>query len=159
MEFNHDNVRRVEEGDRLSSLPDELILKILSYLDMKLAVQTCLLSSRWEFLWTSMSHLNFNCIYFRHLHKFSQFVTHVLSHRNHQKEVSLCISSFPDILSHHPSPFSNLICLTIDYSLKEEVLEVKMSAEARNFFIGNSPSATFIFKLPKVQVQSRGWWY
>ncbi|CAH1451081.1 unnamed protein product [Lactuca virosa] len=72
--------------DRLSSLSDELIHKILSCFDIKFVVQTCLLSSRWEYLWTSMPCLNFSS--FSPLPKFAKFVTNVLSHRNHQVEVS-----------------------------------------------------------------------
>nr|KAJ0218139.1 hypothetical protein LSAT_V11C300111620 [Lactuca sativa] len=74
--------------DRLSSLPDELIHKILFCYDMKFAVQTCLLSSRWKLVWTSLPCLNFSSRQFHILHKFAKFVTHVLSHRNHQIEVS-----------------------------------------------------------------------
>ncbi|KAL7610839.1 hypothetical protein Lser_V15G10544 [Lactuca serriola] len=69
--------------DRLSSLPDELIHKILASFDIKFVVQTCLLSSRWEFLWTSMPYLNFS-----NFGPLPKFVTNVLSHRNHQVEVS-----------------------------------------------------------------------
>ncbi|KAI3501738.1 hypothetical protein L1887_29723 [Cichorium endivia] len=88
MDIDHNNIRRVVEEDRLSSLPDELIHKILSCFDMKFAVQTCLLSSRWECLWKSVPCLNFSSDCFRTLTKFSKFVTHVLSHRNHQIQVS-----------------------------------------------------------------------
>ncbi|XP_052625174.1 putative F-box/FBD/LRR-repeat protein At4g13965 [Lactuca sativa] len=89
MEFDHDHVRRrVVEEDRLSSLPDELIHKILSCFDMKYAVQTCSLSSRWEFLWTSMPCFNLSSREFSCLPKFAKFVNHVLTHRNHQVEVS-----------------------------------------------------------------------
>ncbi|CAI9275049.1 unnamed protein product [Lactuca saligna] len=88
MEFDHNKIGRVVKEDRLSSLPDELIHNILSCLDMKFAVQTCLLSSRWKLLWTSMPCLNFTSWQFTSLPKFSKFVNHVLSHHNHQVEVS-----------------------------------------------------------------------
>ncbi|KAI3698447.1 hypothetical protein L2E82_41998 [Cichorium intybus] len=60
-----------------------------------------------------------------------------------------CISSFPELLSRHPSPFTNLICLTIDSSMRKDAYKVKMSTEARNFLLENSPSATFIMDLPE----------
>ncbi|KAL4570240.1 hypothetical protein LXL04_025891 [Taraxacum kok-saghyz] len=88
MDFDHDNVRLAVEEDRLSSLPDELIHKILSSFDTKFAVQTCLLSPRWKLLWTSIPSLNFSSGQFPTLPKFSKFITNVLSHRNHQIEVS-----------------------------------------------------------------------
>ncbi|KAJ0685760.1 putative F-box domain, leucine-rich repeat domain superfamily, F-box-like domain superfamily [Helianthus annuus] len=76
------------EGDRLSSLPDDLIHKILSFVRTKHAVQTSVLSSRWRYIWTSIPCLNFSCKGFRTFPKFSKFVKHVLSGRNNQIEVS-----------------------------------------------------------------------
>ncbi|KAI3944268.1 hypothetical protein MKW98_016498 [Papaver atlanticum] len=43
-----------EEIDRISRLPDNLIHEILSFNDMKLAVQTCVLSKRWRNIWMSL---------------------------------------------------------------------------------------------------------
>ncbi|KAI3713663.1 hypothetical protein L1987_72246 [Smallanthus sonchifolius] len=48
------------EGDRLSSLPDDLIHKILSFNGIKHAIETTALSSRWRYIWTSMHCLNFS---------------------------------------------------------------------------------------------------
>ncbi|MFQ6650487.1 hypothetical protein Gotur_022574 [Gossypium turneri] len=52
--------RRVDEedpADRLSELPDNVILHIMSSLPMKEAVRTCLLSTRWKDLFTSISNI------------------------------------------------------------------------------------------------------
>ncbi|KAJ0666239.1 putative F-box domain, leucine-rich repeat domain superfamily, F-box-like domain superfamily [Helianthus annuus] len=76
------------EGDRLSSLPDDIIHKILSFVSIKRAVKTSVLSSRWRFIWTSMPYLSFSSEGFHTLPKFSNFVKHVLSGRNNQTEVS-----------------------------------------------------------------------
>ncbi|PWA38532.1 F-box domain, cyclin-like protein [Artemisia annua] len=78
----------VGSEDRISSLPDELLHQILSFIDTKYAVQTSMLSSRWKLLWTSVPCLDLASYKFRHLPKFSKFVTNVLSHRNHQIDVS-----------------------------------------------------------------------
>ncbi|XP_071695693.1 F-box/FBD/LRR-repeat protein At5g56420-like [Rutidosis leptorrhynchoides] len=56
-----------------------------------------------------------------------------------------CISSFPDLLSGQPSPFSNLISLKVECGTRD-ACKVKISAEARKFFLENSPTATFIVK-------------
>ncbi|KAI3698446.1 hypothetical protein L2E82_41996 [Cichorium intybus] len=101
MDFDHNNKKPVVE-DRLSSLPDELIHKILYCFDMKFVVQTCLLSSRWEFLWKSMPCLNFSSWQFRHLPEFAKFVTNVLSRRNHQTEVSSIKLDFHGAASQAP---------------------------------------------------------
>ncbi|KAF5782324.1 putative F-box domain, leucine-rich repeat domain superfamily, F-box-like domain superfamily [Helianthus annuus] len=76
------------EEDRLSSLPDDLIHDILSFVSIKLAVKTSVLSSRWRYIWTSMPCLNFSSKGFHTLPKFSKFVKHILSGRNNQIEVS-----------------------------------------------------------------------
>ncbi|KAF5188870.1 F-box/RNI-like superfamily protein [Thalictrum thalictroides] len=45
--------------DRISNLPDEIIHHILSFLDMKIVIQTCILSKRWRPLCTNLPCLNF----------------------------------------------------------------------------------------------------
>nr|XP_043639024.1 uncharacterized protein LOC122610097 [Erigeron canadensis]XP_043639025.1 uncharacterized protein LOC122610097 [Erigeron canadensis]XP_043639026.1 uncharacterized protein LOC122610097 [Erigeron canadensis] len=60
-----------------------------------------------------------------------------------------CLSAYPDLLLHLPSPFSNLICLTIDPNMRSNAYKVNMSAEARNFLLENSPSARFIMDIPE----------
>ncbi|KAL8549984.1 hypothetical protein ACS0TY_008707 [Phlomoides rotata] len=51
-----------EHLDRLSELPESLILHILSFLTMRDVVSTTLLSKRWENLWTTLPCLNFSDI-------------------------------------------------------------------------------------------------
>ncbi|XP_026445006.1 F-box/FBD/LRR-repeat protein At1g16930-like isoform X2 [Papaver somniferum] len=47
--------------DRISQLPDSIIHHILSFLsDTTYAVQTCVLSKRWRYLWTSLPVLKFS---------------------------------------------------------------------------------------------------
>ncbi|CAL1385565.1 unnamed protein product [Linum trigynum] len=55
--------RRTEPGigddeDRLSSLPDQVLSHILSFMETKYAVGTAVLSRRWEDLWTRVSILD-----------------------------------------------------------------------------------------------------
>ncbi|XP_076930746.1 F-box protein At1g60400-like [Bidens hawaiensis] len=81
------------EPDRLSSLPDNLIHKILAFVSMKHVVETSLLSSRWRFMWTSMPYLNFSSDDFASLPQFSEAVAHVLSRRDAQIEVESLVLS------------------------------------------------------------------
>ncbi|XP_023760698.1 putative F-box/FBD/LRR-repeat protein At4g13965 [Lactuca sativa] len=74
------------EVDRLSSLPDELIHKILSFINIKDAISTSVLSSRWRFIWTSMPSLNFENL--NNERYFFSFIYNVLSHRNNQVQLS-----------------------------------------------------------------------
>ncbi|PWA71193.1 F-box domain, Leucine-rich repeat domain, L domain-like protein [Artemisia annua] len=88
MDSAHPRMRTDAEGDRLSILPDDLIHKILSFVGIKHAVQTSALSSRCRFIWTSMPSLDFSTEKFSKLPNFSKFVTHVLTHRDNQIDVS-----------------------------------------------------------------------
>lgn len=48
-----------EEEDRLSSLPNNLLITILSLLPIDNAAATSVLSRRWEHLWTNITHVSF----------------------------------------------------------------------------------------------------
>lgn len=50
---------REENSNGLSNLPDELIEKIITMLEMKDAIKTSILFKRWEYLWTSIPRLYF----------------------------------------------------------------------------------------------------
>ncbi|CAL5213510.1 unnamed protein product [Lathyrus oleraceus] len=68
--------------DRLSDLPECIILHILSFLTIQHAVQTCVLSTRWKHLWKRMPTLNLNSHEFMTLKIFSVFVSKILSLRD-----------------------------------------------------------------------------
>ncbi|KAG5064735.1 hypothetical protein GLYMA_02G294800v4 [Glycine max] len=78
---------RVVKKDRLSNLPDEVLHRILSSLDAKSAVQTCVLSKRWTHVWTSLPVLNFCDSSFDDSLYFQCFVDHVLSRRDSSSNV------------------------------------------------------------------------
>ncbi|KAJ0816129.1 putative F-box domain-containing protein [Helianthus annuus] len=109
------------EGDRLSSLPDDLIHKILSFVGIKLAVETSVLSSRWRYIWTSMPCLNFSTIDFHTLPKFSTFVKHVLLGRNNQIEVASVELTFRGKVS---QPFVGRI---LNYVLSHNVPQLSIT--------------------------------
>ncbi|XP_071734088.1 uncharacterized protein [Rutidosis leptorrhynchoides] len=77
------------EEDRISNLPDEVIHRILSFLDLKDAMQSSALSKKWKLIWTLLPQLNLDSYKFSDMSHFDKFVKHVLLHRNHDKEVSV----------------------------------------------------------------------
>ncbi|EOA18082.1 hypothetical protein CARUB_v10006534mg, partial [Capsella rubella] len=50
-----------EDKDKISQLPDELLMKILLLLPTKTAVSTSILSKRWEYLWMWLPKLEYEC--------------------------------------------------------------------------------------------------
>ncbi|KAJ4786877.1 F-box family protein [Rhynchospora pubera] len=51
--------------DRISTLPDDILIHILSFLNFKKAVQTCILSKRWSDVWASVHFLKVSQQQFR----------------------------------------------------------------------------------------------
>jgi hypothetical protein len=68
--------------DRLSDLPDCVLLHILSFFDSKHAVQTCVLSKRWRHLWKRIPTLILHTKEFRFVTKFAIFVSKILTLRD-----------------------------------------------------------------------------
>jgi hypothetical protein len=78
MSETHEN----EKEDRLSDLPDCILLHVLSFLNAKYAVQTCILSKRWNNLWKLLPTLRLSSSYFDTPDGFTQFTTQILSLRD-----------------------------------------------------------------------------
>ena len=71
----HDNEEKNQ--DRLSDLPDCVILHILSFLNSKHAIQTCILSKRLKPLWKRIPTLILDSSKFPTLKHFSIFVSKI----------------------------------------------------------------------------------
>ncbi|TVU42725.1 hypothetical protein EJB05_09146 [Eragrostis curvula] len=68
-------------GDRISSLPDELLHHVMSFLPAMDTVRTCVLSTRWRHLWATVRCINIDAKGFAIERKFIDFVTTLLRHR------------------------------------------------------------------------------
>nr|XP_043633645.1 F-box/FBD/LRR-repeat protein At2g04230-like [Erigeron canadensis] len=83
-----DQKRQTGQEDRLSLLPDVLLLDILSYIDTKIVVQCSVLSKRWLTVWTKLSVFNFDFSLYKVNQtyakdsSFDTFVNNVLACRN-----------------------------------------------------------------------------
>nr|XP_043607786.1 F-box/FBD/LRR-repeat protein At5g56420-like [Erigeron canadensis] len=117
----------VEEVDRLSSLPDDLIHKIFSYMGIKDTIGTSTLSSRWRYIWTSMSCLEFSDWKLSTLPKFSNFVTEYLSRRNNQTEV------FSLNLSYDGQVTEPFVKKLLDYAYSHNIQQLDISYASPNW--------------------------
>ncbi|XP_071734086.1 uncharacterized protein [Rutidosis leptorrhynchoides] len=79
----------MSEEDRISNLPDDIIHRILSFLDLKYVIQTSALSKKWKLVWTLLPQLNLDSCKFSYMPQFNNFVHHALLHRNNLSEVSV----------------------------------------------------------------------
>jgi hypothetical protein len=95
----HDN-NNEENEDRLSDLPDCVLLHILSFLNSKHAVQTCVLSPRWKHIWKCIPALRLHSSEFSTAKKLAIFVTKILTLRD--TSASLHTLDFKRINSFEP---------------------------------------------------------
>ncbi|XP_078153393.1 F-box/LRR-repeat protein At3g26922-like [Carex rostrata] len=99
--------------DWFSSLPDELLPNILSFLSTKEAVQTCILSKQWRDAWTFLPVLKFNVADFWvdesfEDDKFNNFLSGVLDNR---KPGKLDMFEYTNAIMNYDSKIS---CASID---------------------------------------------
>ncbi|XP_014502912.1 F-box protein At1g60400-like [Vigna radiata var. radiata] len=71
-----------KEEDMLPELPEEIILRILSFVDAKTAVQTSVLNKRCRCLWAFLPVINFDDASFKNVIFFEDFVDKFLSCRD-----------------------------------------------------------------------------
>ncbi|XP_061371124.1 putative F-box/LRR-repeat protein At4g15060 [Gastrolobium bilobum] len=136
---------REEERDRLSDLPDCVLLHILNFINSKQAVQTCVLSKRWKHLWKRLTNLKIHSSDFRTLDIFRKFVSLVLSSRDgsislHSLDFMRHGYSFPTILNKviTYAVLNNVQQLTLDVWDKVDVSDILVP------IIVSCPSLTFL---------------
>ncbi|KAK4285295.1 hypothetical protein QN277_002012 [Acacia crassicarpa] len=127
----------VEVRDRISDLPDSLLLHILSFLPAKEAVATCLLSKRWRPLWPSLATLDLTRQDFRRLKFFQQFVDKMLKFVD-LKSVKKCVLRLSYYEYFRPQKISRWI--NVMMSNKVEHLELHMMPGKGDFEL---PSSVF----------------
>nr|KYP41948.1 Putative F-box/FBD/LRR-repeat protein At1g78760 family [Cajanus cajan] len=74
---------RRDDKDRLSELPNNLLLHIMSFMETRDAIQTCVLAKRWKNLCKRLNNLSFNFEYSRSRNNFQDFVYWTLFRRDH----------------------------------------------------------------------------
>ncbi|XP_004501665.1 F-box protein At4g22280-like [Cicer arietinum] len=114
-------IRECQNKDNISDLPDCIILHILSFLNAKDAVRTCILSSRWKDLWKSLLSLTLHSSHFRTIKIFNKFVSRVLSLRD--SSISLHALDFYKIGLMAP----HLLKRIVNYALSHNVQRLGLS--------------------------------
>jgi len=120
--------RRRYEQDRIIDLSDCVLLHTLSFLNVKEAVQTCILSKKWINLWKTLSTLTLSTVQFSTLQSFRQFISMFLSLRDHSTDIHA--------LSLHNSHF-------IGQNLYLKIIEYAFSHNVQHFRINTFPRASF----------------
>ncbi|XP_034907618.1 F-box/LRR-repeat protein At3g26922 [Populus alba] len=121
--------------DRISTLPNVLLHRILSFVDAVQVVQTCVLSKRWMNVWKSHPYLDFNFETFSSLINsdyyedemvnFTDFVNQVLVRRNNFKAIKISL----DLCGH--TRYS-LVESLIYYAVKHHAEEICIDTACRD---------------------------
>src|ERR1044072_673558 len=70
--------RLKEKSDRLSDLPNAILLHIMSFMMIQDAIKTCILSKRWKNLWKFLPDLTLHSSKFRNPLQFCEFVSGIV---------------------------------------------------------------------------------
>lgn len=123
--------------DRISELPDNVLLHILSKMDTKFAVRTSVLSKRWKNLFKCLTNLSFSVGY---PHSFDKFVPWVLSRRDES------FSLHNLVLDSHMYTFEvKPVEKIIKYAVVHNVEHLKVDIVTRTGIISNSELLHQIF--------------
>ncbi|WJX69778.1 hypothetical protein P8452_53964 [Trifolium repens] len=118
------------DTDRLSDLPDQLLLHILQFMMTKHSAQTCILSKRWQNLWKSLTNIK---LY--HLDRynngviFDKFVSQFLSGRDN----NILLHSISYVNGCITYPFSyetNIPVKIMEYAASHDVQELKINCQS-----------------------------
>ncbi|XP_004295877.1 PREDICTED: putative F-box protein At3g58820 [Fragaria vesca subsp. vesca] len=122
--------------DRISGLPDELLWHMLSFLETKYAVRTCILSTRWKNIRASVPTMDFDQTSFHDPKKFWAFIDYVLLFRcsSNIKKFRLCLRGNGVAQSR----FDALINTVIGLSVVELDLCAAYPCQFRNFDLPKS---------------------
>lgn len=141
--------------DRISELPDEILVRILSLLTLKEAGATSTLSRRWLYVWTTSRNLNFDAdetvrrYYFednqelkdRESAKYVDWVNHVVD--QHKEQVNL--EQFRVCFLGLDKRFTSSIDKWIQFAMKKRVQVLVLDFVKEIFF----SRKVHIFKLPR----------
>jgi hypothetical protein len=117
--------------DRLSDLPDSIILHILSFLETKEALQTIILSKRWKNIPKHLTTLILKPTDFNYLHSFDNFVSQILSLRD--PSTSLHTLDLMEYYDDYMEP--EILKSTVEYAVSHNIqlLRISITCDIQQF--------------------------
>ncbi|XP_004504897.1 F-box/LRR-repeat protein At1g55660-like isoform X3 [Cicer arietinum] len=112
-----------ENEDKLSDLPDCVILHILSFLNAKEVVRTCILSPRLKNLWKSIPTLVLHSTNFSTFKSFTKFVSKILTLRD--GSIALHALDFERIGSIEPHLLKRIVNYAFSHNVQRLGISVK----------------------------------
>ncbi|TXG67880.1 hypothetical protein EZV62_009155 [Acer yangbiense] len=112
------------DGDRLSSLPENIIRHIFSFLDSIDIVRASAVSRKWRYVWVSMPYLSVDIPYKM---KFNDFVDWVLMFRNRLVDIQILRISGLFLEENHA--FYRLMDVIPEFNLQELDLMIRYSRD------------------------------
>ncbi|XP_058725661.1 F-box/FBD/LRR-repeat protein At1g16930-like [Vicia villosa] len=124
--------KHIENKDRISDLPDSVLLHILSFLKTTpYTVQTCILSKRWKNLWKKFHVLYLDSEWFDTLEVFTQFISQLLS----RHDQGMALHAFKLYMSGQhiiePDLFESILKYVVSYNVKH--LRVWLKCDIQHF--------------------------
>ncbi|XP_058725658.1 F-box/LRR-repeat protein At3g26922-like [Vicia villosa] len=123
--------KHIENKDRISDLPDSVLLHIFSFLETtQYTVQTCILSKRWKNLWKKIYVLFLYSECFNTLDVFTKFLSQLLCLRDQ----GTALHAFKLFLSRQhiiePDLFESILKYAISYNVKHlELLVIRCNIQ------------------------------
>ncbi|XP_026400061.1 F-box/FBD/LRR-repeat protein At1g16930-like [Papaver somniferum] len=122
-----------DNTDKLSDLPDALLHKILSFINMTSVIQNSILSKRWRYLWKSLPTLKFHSddmyqksfrnLYMREEDVIVYFIDQVLARRERSDIQRLDIVIY-DVKSYFGDHLYSWIHVVVDCNVQELSIEI-----------------------------------
>ncbi|XP_062085225.1 F-box/FBD/LRR-repeat protein At5g56420-like [Humulus lupulus] len=148
------------EEDRLSKLPDEVILHIVSFLPTKDVFRTCLLSKQWKLMWYSVPLSFSDAEEEEDIEKLYKYVDNYLKHRKTSKNfmVDSTITSFKlQMMSCYQIYKDTCIDKWLAFAVESKVKEISVclnNCRLRNRLYGHY-TYYVRYRLPKSIVNAR----